>query len=151
MYAICGASGNTGSVAAMTLLALGKKVRVIGRDAHNLQTLVQKGAEAFVADMVDAAAMTKAFEGATAVYALIPPNMAVEDFRAYQGQLTDAVSKAVKDAGVKYVVLLSSIGGDQPSGTGPIVGLHEFEQKLSKIPGLNLLSLRAGFFIENFL
>ena len=47
MYAIIGASGNTGSVVAGKLLAHGEKVRVIGRDAKRLEGLVQKGAEAF--------------------------------------------------------------------------------------------------------
>ena len=73
MYAITGATGNTGSVIAAKLLGRGEKVRVIGRDAGRLEGLVQKGAEAFVADVTDAAALTKAFTGAKAVYAMIPP------------------------------------------------------------------------------
>jgi len=151
MYAVCGATGNTGFVVAETLLKLGKKVRVIGRSREKLQGLVQTGAEAFAADMEDAEALTSAFSGATAVYVLIPPNIIVEDFRAYQNRISDAISTAIKNDGVKYVVMLSSIGGNHPSGTGPVVGLHELERKLQMIPGLNVLVLRAGFFMENYL
>jgi|WetSurMetagenome_2_1015567.scaffolds.fasta_scaffold223181_1 uncharacterized protein YbjT (DUF2867 family) len=151
MYVICGATGNTGSVVAVALLTLGKKVRVIGRSREKLQGLIQSGAEAFVADMEDAEALTKAFSGATAVYVLLPPNMIVEDFRAYQNRVSDAISIAVQKSGVKYAVILSSIGGNHPSGTGPVVGLYELEQKLKKIPGLNVLAVRAAFFMENFL
>ena len=73
MYVILGASGNTGSIIANSLLSKGKKVRVVGRDAGRLQRFVDKGAEAFTADMSDAAALTKAFSGARAAYLLLPP------------------------------------------------------------------------------
>ena len=36
-YVILGASGNTGSIIADSLLSKGKKVRVVGRDAERLQ------------------------------------------------------------------------------------------------------------------
>ena len=47
--------------------------------------------------------------------------------------------------------MLSSIGGDKPDKTGPVVGLHVFEEKLNAIPRLNALYIRAGYFIENLL
>ena len=50
MYVILGASGNTGSIIANSLLSAGKKVRVVGRDSGRLQRFVDKGAEAFTAD-----------------------------------------------------------------------------------------------------
>jgi uncharacterized protein YbjT (DUF2867 family) len=55
------------------------------------------------------------------------------------------------NAKVRYAVTLSSIGADKPSGTGLILGLHHFEQTLNRIDGLNLLHLRAGYFMENTL
>ena len=60
MYVILGATGNTGSIAANVLLSKGKKVRVVGRDPGRLQRFVDKGAEAFTADMGEVAALTKA-------------------------------------------------------------------------------------------
>ncbi len=76
MYVIMGATGNTGSVAADALLAKGEKVRVLGRSAERLERFVKRGAEAFVADAKDAAALASAFAGARAVYTLIPPDRA---------------------------------------------------------------------------
>ena len=151
MYAILGATGHTGSVAAEKLLAAGQKVRVIGRDAKRLERFSQKGAEAVVADVTDAAALEKAFAGARAVYALIPPAIDKPDVRAYQEKVTDAITAAIQKSGVGYVVLLSSTGTDKASGTGPVVGLHSFEKKLDSIRALNLISLRAGYFMENVL
>ncbi|HLJ23044.1 MAG TPA: NmrA family NAD(P)-binding protein [Candidatus Acidoferrales bacterium] len=151
MYVITGATGHTGAIAAERLLAGGAKVRVIGRDAKRLERLTQKRAEAVVADMNDSAALEKAFAGTRGVYAVIPPNVSAADVRAYQERITDSLATAVRNSGVSYVVALSSTGADKTSGTGPVVGLHNLEQKLGAIPGINLLSLRAGYFMENLL
>jgi short subunit dehydrogenase-like uncharacterized protein len=43
MYVILGASGNTGSITATSLLLKAKKGRVVGRDAGRLQRFVHKG------------------------------------------------------------------------------------------------------------
>jgi uncharacterized protein YbjT (DUF2867 family) len=151
MYVVTGATGNTGKVVAQQLLSHGKEVKVIGRNAERLQPLVTQGAEAFVADITDAAALARAFTGAQAVYAMIPPDVANPDARAYQERVSDALAQALERAGTKYVVALSSIGADKPEGTGPVVGLHNLEQKLNRISSLNALYLRAGYFMENTL
>jgi uncharacterized protein YbjT (DUF2867 family) len=144
-YVILGASGNTGSIIANSLLSKGKKVRVVGRDAGRLQRFVRKGAEAFTATMSDAAALTKAFSGARAAYLMLPPAKSRED----QERDGDGIAKAVKESGLRYVVHLSSYGAQVPEGTGPVAGLHSSEQKLNAISGLNALHLRAAYFMEN--
>lgn len=151
MYAIIGATGNTGSLVAEKLLARGEKVRVVGRDAQRLERFTRKGAEASIADAADAGALTKAFSGATAVYAMIPPNIAAPDVRAYAESVSGALRAAIEENGIKYAVVLSSIGADKASGTGPVAGLHNLEKKLEGIAGLNALFLRAGYFMENIL
>jgi uncharacterized protein YbjT (DUF2867 family) len=151
MYVVTGATGHTGSVITEKLLAKGEKVRVIGRDAKRLERFTQKGAEPFVADATDADALSKAFSGAKAVYAMIPPNMAAPDVRAYLEQVTDALSAAIAKNGVKHAVVLSSFGSEKPAGTGPVVGTHDLEKKLDGIAALNALYLRAGYFMENLL
>ena len=49
------------------------------------------------------------------------------------------------------MVCLSSLGADKTDKTGPVTGLHSFEQKMASIKGLNAIFLRAGFFMENHL
>src|SRR6202166_4033615 len=151
MYVITGATGHTGMVAAEKLLATGAKVRVVGRDAKRLERFSQKGAEAFVADMMDTAALEKAFSGARAVYAVMPPNISAEDVRAFQEKVTDSLAAAIRKTGIGYAVALSSTGADKTYGTGPVLGVHSFEKKLESIDGLNSLSLRCGYFMENLL
>src|SRR6202163_4137695 len=144
MYVILGASGNTGSIIANSLLSAGKKVRVIGRDAGRLQRFVDKGAEAFTADMSDAAALAKAFSGARAAYLLLPPAKSPEE----QERDRDAIAKAVKESGLRYAVHLSSYGAQVAEGAGPVSGLHSSEQNLNAISGLNVLHVRAAYFME---
>lgn len=149
MIVITGATGNTGSAAAEKLLAAGEKVRAVGRSAEKLERFKQKGAEVFVGDVADAAAMTRAFADADAAYLMIPPNMKAENLATHQDSVINALSTAVEKAGVKHVVLLSSIGADKADKVGPIKGLYRFEQRLNRIGNLNALYLRPGFFMEN--
>ncbi|HKT88541.1 MAG TPA: NmrA family NAD(P)-binding protein [Candidatus Sulfotelmatobacter sp.] len=151
MYVVLGASSHTGHVVASNLLARGQKVRVVGRNAAHLQPLTAKGAETFIGDVRDASALTRAFQHADSAYVLIPSNPTSNDPIAESGRLSDAIATAVRNAGVKNVVVLSSIGADKSSGTGPVVGLHHLEEKLNQIANTNVLALRAGYFMENTL
>jgi len=151
MYTITGATGNTGRRIAEALLAAGEKVRAVSRGAANLEPLVALGAEPFVGSLEDPDATCRAFEGARAVYAMIPPNYTAETFRAYQNQVADSIAHALRTSGVQYVVSLSSLGADQAEGVGPISGLHDLEQRLNVVPDVNVLHLRPAFFMENFL
>jgi uncharacterized protein YbjT (DUF2867 family) len=151
MLVVLGASGHTGQVVARNLLGRGKKVRVVGRSADRLRDLAAKGAEVFVADAADAPALTKAFRGADGAYVMIPPDATSHDYRAFQSRVSDAIAASVENAGLKNVVSLSSVGADKPSGTGPVAGLYDLEQKLNQVGGANVLHLRAGYFMENTL
>lgn len=151
MYIVTGATGNTGNVVAKALLSRGEKVRVIGRTAERLKALGAEGAEPFAADLADAAGVTKAFAGAKAVYVMLPPNPASSDYRSFQNRVTDAIVAALRSTGVTHAVTLSSIGADKPDKTGPVEGVHYLEQQLNCIDALNVLHLRAGYFMENTL
>jgi uncharacterized protein YbjT (DUF2867 family) len=151
MYVIVGATGNTGSVVAEALLARSEKVRGIGRNKEKLGKLAAKGAETAVGEVTDAAFLTKAFEGARAVYFMVPPNPISNDYRAFQREVIEAGATALEKAKVRYVVALSSYGADKEAGSGPVSGLHEMEARFAKIPGLNALFLRPGYFMENLL
>jgi uncharacterized protein YbjT (DUF2867 family) len=149
MYVVLGASGHTGRAVADNLLDRGQKVRVVGRNAERLQDHTARGAEVSIADATDGPALTKAFKGADAAYVLVPPDSTSSNYRAFQDRVSDAIAAAVENAGVKKVVALSSFGADKASGTGPVVGLYNLEQKLNQIDGANILYLRAGYFMEN--
>ena len=150
MFVVTGATGNTGSTIVKILHAKGQPVRAIGRNAEHLKTAA-RGAEPFVCDITDEAALAKAFAGAGAVYTMVPPEMNSSDYLGYQAKVANSIAAAIEKAGVKRIVALSSLGADKTSGAGPASGLHQFEQRLNRIPGANVLCLRAGSFMENTL
>jgi len=151
MYVITGATGNIGSKVADSLLGKGEKVRVIGRSKERLQRFVDKGAEAAAGDLKDGAFVSSAFSGATAVFAMIPPELAARDFRAHQNEIGKNLAAAISSSGVRHVVNLSSQGADLSEGTGPILGLRDQEARLSGLSGVNVLNLRPTYFMENLL
>jgi uncharacterized protein YbjT (DUF2867 family) len=151
MYVITGATGHTGSVVAERLLDKGEKVRVLGRDAKRLERFTRRGAEAFPVQLEDAASLKKAMAGAEAVYAMIPTAFSDPDPSGYQERVSDAFAATLRESGVRYAVILSSVGADKPEKTGPILGLRNLERKVNGIDGLNVLCLRPTYFLENYL
>ena len=114
-----------------------------------LAELKRAGAEVLPGDTNDAAFLTKAFRGADAVYTLLPTDARAPDYRAEQDRQGEAIEKAIRDSGVRYVVALSSVGADLHHG-GVIAGSHAQEERLKKIDNINLLLLRPVSFFENF-
>lgn len=152
-FAIAGVSGKTGRIAAERLIERGHAVRVIVRDAAKGKDWNARRAahtpEVAVADLADVRALTQALHGVDGAYLLIPPSMTATSFRAYQDGIAKSLVAAVREARVPHVVLLSSIGAQVESGTGPIAGLHVAEKLLREVEGTALTSLRAGYFVEN--
>ena len=151
MYVVIGATGKVGSRVADRLLSAGKRVRVVSRSFDRLKGYMARGAEPFAGDAADPAFLTRAFSGAEAVFSMIPPNLSAVKLRKYQNTVSVAITKALTDTGVTHVVNLSSVGAQFASKTGPILGLHDHEKRLNRIRGLNVVHLRAAYFMENLL
>ena len=151
MYVLMGANGNITSRAVRVIRQKGKPVRVIGRSAAALAPLLQLGAEVAVGDAQEASFLTRAFQGAAGVYVMVPTDYGSPDMRRSQAHFITAIATAIERSGARRVVNLSSVGAELPAGTGPIVGLHEQEQRLNALPGLDLLHLRPAYFMENHL
>jgi uncharacterized protein YbjT (DUF2867 family) len=116
-----------------------------------MQSFVQQGGEPFIADLTDAEALEPAFVDAEAVYVMLPPDLSSSDFRAHQDTLTESIGAALERSRVSHAVTLSSFGADKADKTGPVAGLHHMEERLNRIADLNVLHLRAGYFMENTL
>ncbi len=149
MFVVLGATGHTGSVVAETLLERNQPVRVVVRSADKGANWKAKGAEVVVASLDDVATLTKTFQGASAVYLLVPPNYGASSWLAEQRQRIDRAAEAVKASGIAHVVLLSSIGAHLPDGTGPIRAARYGEQQFSAV-ARNVTILRPGYFMDNW-
>src|SRR5260370_19702078 len=73
MYAVTGITGKVGAAVARSLLSADQPVRAIVRDRGKGAAWADLGCDIAVADLVDAAALTKAFEGTEGVFAMLPP------------------------------------------------------------------------------
>ena len=149
MFVVLGATGHTGSVVAETLLARKQPVRVVVRSADKGADWKAKGAEVVIASLDDTAALTKAFQGASGAYLLVPPNYGASSWLAEQQQRMDQAAEVVKASGIEHVVFLSSVGGHIPEGTGPIRAARYGEQKLSTVAH-HVTILRPCYFMENW-
>ena len=150
MFVVFGASGNTGSVVARTLLERGKTVRVVARDVSRVEPLVRAGAEAFAGDVLDAASVARALAGAEAAYFLIPPDAKSLSFVARSRKVAENFAAAVAKSSLRHGVLLSSVGAHVPEGTGPIVTVHVAESLL-RATNVPFTFVRAAYFMDNLL
>jgi uncharacterized protein YbjT (DUF2867 family) len=149
MITVMGATGQTGGATARRLLEAGEHVRALGRSADRLSALGDAGAEPLRVDAGDAAALTEAFRGADAAYVLLPIEPEVPDWHAHMARLGEAITTAVRDSGVPYVVAVSAVGADLPSGTGFLTGLYAQEQRLATLTDVaHVLALRPGAYFE---
>jgi uncharacterized protein YbjT (DUF2867 family) len=150
MITVMGATGHVGGRIVELLLASGERIRALGRSAEKLAGVAAKGAAVLTGDAADAGFLTKAFRDADAAFTLLPPDVHASDYRRQQDAQGEAIVTAIRDGGLRYVVFLSSLGGELPEGTGPIAGLHAQEERLRRLPGVNVLILRPTYFFENF-
>src|SRR5580765_1335319 len=149
MYIVTGATGQTGSVVAKTLLGKGLPVRVIVRSEEKGKPWKGLGADVAVADVHDAAALTDALDGGKALYLMIPPNYQSEDIIAETREVIKAFQTAIKNSPLEKLVILSSIGGQLESGTGIVLSLHLLEEAFRNAD-IPTTFIRPPSFLENW-
>jgi uncharacterized protein YbjT (DUF2867 family) len=151
LVVVTGASGQVGRQLARRLLADGRRVRVVGRNARALQPLADLGAQIRVGSFQDPAVLKDAFQTAAMVFVLTPADTSLPDLNAEQERNIHAIAAAVRDSGVPKVVALSSWGAEMPDRIGGIIACRWLEHALDEVPGLDVVHLRPVWFMENFL
>ena len=148
-YVITGSIGHTGKPIAQGLVRAGHDVTVVTSKLENAAAIEALGAKAAVGTVEDADFVKQSFAGADAVYLVIPPNWSVTDWRGYQNEVADNYIAAIRANDIRFAVFLSSVGAHMGNGAGPVDGLHDAEQKLSQVEGLNNKFLRPSYFMYN--
>ncbi|ACU63041.1 NAD(P)H-binding protein [Chitinophaga pinensis] len=146
---VTGSLGNISKPLTKELIQQGHQVTVISSNTDRQQEIETLGAVAAIGSLEDAGFLSTAFAGADAVYAMVPPNFAAEDQIAYYSRIADSYATAIRNAGVKRVVHLSSYGAHRSQGTGFILGSHHSEQILSQLSDVAITFLRPTFFFYN--
>ena len=149
MYAITGITGKVGGEMARTLLAAGQPVRAIVRDAAKGEAWARLGCEVALAEMEDAAALAKAFTGATGVFILPPPCFDPEPGYPEAKAVIASVAAALGQAKPAKVVCLSTIGADAMHDN--LLSQRTLMERALESLSMPVTFLRPGWFLDNAL
>jgi len=147
---LTGSLGNIGRPLAEQLIREGHRVTIISSDPRKAEAIVQLGGKPAIGNLSDTSFLTQTFKRADAVFAMVPTDMTSRDVNSDILKIGQAYNAAIGAAKVKRVVLLSSIGADQPSGTGPVKALHQVEHLFLGMKDVTVRILRTGFFYYNY-
>ena len=142
-------NGNIGRRLALQLLEAGESLTVISRSAAKAAPLAERGARVVEGSIEDPSTLRAAFEGARALFWLTPSNLQPGFLEWAKGTAERAASVAAASK-ISHVVVLSSVGAQSGPGVGPVSSLGPVEKAFeAEIP--NVIALRPGFFMENYL
>src|SRR5450432_2957496 len=143
---VTGSTGKQGGAVARGLLERGHEVRAVTRDIDSSQakSLANAGATLVAASLEDTAAITKALEGATSLFAMTTPFGGGTDAETRQGV---AAADAAKAAGV-HLVFTSVGSANRQTGIPHFDSKYEVEKHIAKI-GVRATILAPAFFMEN--
>lgn len=155
MIVITAPTGNIGRHLLTRLLesapASGEKLRVIVRDAARLPDAARGRVEVVTGSHGDAAVVDRAFEGADAVFWLVPPDASLPPEDAWIG-FTRPAAKALAAHGVGHVVGVSALGrGTPPAGRAGLVTASLAMDDLLAGTGVAYRALACPSFFENLL
>jgi uncharacterized protein YbjT (DUF2867 family) len=145
---VTGSTGKQGGAVARGLLERGHKVRAVTRDPGSGQakSLAQAGATLVAATLEDTAALTRALDGATSLFAMTTPFGGGTESETRQGV---AAADAAKAAGV-HLVFTSVGSANRATGIPHFDSKYEVEKHIAKI-GARATILAPVYFMENLL
>ncbi|BAN27908.1 NmrA family NAD(P)-binding protein [Caballeronia insecticola] len=147
MYVITGITGQVGGALGNALLQEGRSVRAVVRDAKKGAPWAARGCEVALADMTDADALARAFEGASGVFILPPSEFDPAPGFPEAREVIDAIVAAVARVKPRKIVCLSTIGA-QAAQTNLLTQRTLLEQAL-RAQSIPVTFLRPGWFMEN--
>jgi uncharacterized protein YbjT (DUF2867 family) len=147
---IAAASGNIGRRTAEQVIRAGAETILLSRRPEQLADLVAQGAIVKPISSDDAQGLIAATKDVDALFWLTPPKLDVPSLSDWYTQTAMAGANAVRENGIDRVINISSIG----AGAKPNLGTVSFTGDVEAIfnqTGANILHLRPGYFMENFL
>jgi uncharacterized protein YbjT (DUF2867 family) len=147
MFAVTGITGQVGAAVARSLLSADQSVRAVVRERSKGAPWAQLGCDIAVADLSDTEALTAAFEGATGVFAMLPPVFDPAPGFPEATVFINSLRAALALAKPAKIVALSTVGADAPQPNLLNV-LGRMEEALGSLP-IPVTFLRAAWFMEN--
>lgn len=150
---VTGSLGHISRPLTQELVIQGHAVTVISSKADKQAEIEALGASAAIGSLEDTGFLAETFAGADAVYTMVPPanyfDHSLDLLAHYQG-IGHNYAAAIKQAGVKHVVNLSTIGAHLLKGSGILIGAHDVEGILNALPaGVSITHMRPTSFYYN--
>lgn len=98
MSGVAGATGRVGSSAAQHLLTTGAEVRVLVRRRADAEAWECRGAEARTVSLEDSTALSRALEGCSGLFALLPFDLTADDPDAHAEALAGSVAATIPES-----------------------------------------------------
>jgi uncharacterized protein YbjT (DUF2867 family) len=145
---VTGATGQQGGAVVKSLLERGHEVRAVTRSTESAKAkaLAKTGVRLVQASLEDTAALTRALDGATSLFAMTTPFESGPQAETRQGL---SAADAAKAAGV-HLVFTSVGSANRQTGIGHFDSKYEVEKHIAKI-GARATILAPVFFMENIL
>ena len=150
MIVVTTPTGQIGHHVVRDLLGAGEPVRVIARDPGRLPQEVAERAEVVQGNHNDRDVTMAAFQGADAVFYVVPPDAATDDVRAHYRAFAQAAAAAITARSVRRVVAVSTLGRGYPKEAGHLSAALEAEPVLEGT-GVHYRSLAMPFFMDNLM
>ncbi|GJF30516.1 NmrA family transcriptional regulator [Kitasatospora sp. NE20-6] len=150
MIVITAPTGRIGHQVVDALLAEGRPLRVIARDAARLAPRTRERVEVVQGSHSDPEVLAEAFEGADGVLWLVPPNPRADDIHDHYLDFTRAACDAFKARGVERVVGVTSLGRAYGKPAGLLSPAFAMDDMIESA-GVNYRALAMPFFMENLL
>lgn len=147
---ITGSLGNVAKPLAQQLITEGHEITIVSSNENKKNEIEALGAKAAIGSITDLDFLVQTFEGADAAFLMTPPNMGGINIVENTINAGRNYAEAIKQTGVKRIVMLSSIGVESPVDNGPIKGLHFIEKFYKDLDNISVTFLRAGYFYINF-
>lgn len=143
-------TGNTGSMILEHLVEQGQQVRIFVRNPEKIAADILENVEVATGSLLNESEFTEALQGCDTIYFCVPQSNTQEDVNAYYENFATVASNAIKNAGTRRVVYLSSGGKESNLQAGLITALHKGEDIINK-SGASVRALRCPVFYESIL
>lgn len=151
MFVITDVNSRIGTMVALQLLKSGQKVRGIDTNRESMAYLKSEGMEIASGQISDPVFLKSATQDADTLILIAPARPDTENFVHQFNQVGSSVCKAIKETSIQTVFFLSSMGVEQSSETGLILGLRDIEKQLDTVGIENVVYLHPGYFMEHIL
>lgn len=144
------AAGNIGSRIAKKIATANHSVTLLGHKLSSLENLNIPHSSSYEVDVSDLEQVVAHTKGADALFWLVPPNIGVSSLKEWYDDIIAAGVAAIKENKIPRVVAISSLGAGASDNLGTITYVGNLERAFKEVAS-NVVFLRPGYFMENFL